>query len=732
MRSKFTLALFMVVVGCLLPGASIARALPDGRAYEMVSPVDKNGADAKVAWGASPDGERLGYMTLGNALGDPNAVGLVNPYRAIRRADGWESRAMLAPAGYPNVGLLGSVGPADFSTDLSTAISLSRSVESEPNRINVFATDLNGNVTWVTEPAPGVPIGDLITDRQEKAYAGLSGDGSRIFFESTQPFSNQPGLNGSTQVWEWFDGQVSLVSLLPDGTVPPGGAWVGDQTNGGDGEGSRFVGRLPQPDAVSEDGSKVFFNADGGIDGNLYVRENGSTTRAIGPPGVKKFLGASADGNVVVFGSGSQLTDDATTGGGLYAFDLRTEVLRFLSAGALDSSGAQFRGYSLISRDGSRVYFVAGGVLVPGEGVPGGHNLYVADTSGLDYIATLGEFDGQAWSPPAGAVGGRTTAATPDGRYFVFQSYEQLTDFETHGHRQIYLYDDVADTLGCVSCGEAGHVVAGDASVRSNPANKDKLLEIAQYGQPRTITADGSRVFFQSTDALVSQDVNGVADVYEYRRDSGSVELISAGTGSKASEILDISADGRDVFFTTRDSLLGRDIDGGTSDIYDAREGGGFPEPAPTLPCEGDACQAQTFGPPAPEMPGTSNLSGAGNARKSSRSGIRRIRKISRPDRSRLAKGGKGRLRLDVDRSGKIVVDGTATVGGKSRRVVSSSAEAEKAGAMTIPFALSKSGRSALRHQGSLTVALKVRFNDARPKVVTFTLISVTTKGGRS
>ena len=57
--------------------------------------------------------------------------------------------------------------------------------------------------------------------------------------------------------------------------------------------------------------------------------------------------------------------------------------------------------------------------------------------------------------------------------------------------------------------------------------------------------------------------------------------------------MIDVSLDGEDLFFTTGVSLLPQDP--AQIDVYDARVGGGFPQPAPPPPCDVDAdnCRKQ-------------------------------------------------------------------------------------------------------------------------------------------
>jgi hypothetical protein len=124
-------------------------------------------------------------------------------------------------------------------------------------------------------------------------------------------------------------------------------------------------------------------------------------------------------------------------------------------------------------------------------------------------------------------------------------------------------------------------------------------------------------LFFESQDALVAQDVNGqVQDVYEWEpqgvgscaRVSGCVSLISSGTSPTDSMFMDSSANGSDVFFITRQSLLGRDQDH-YLDLYDARVDGGFTE-ASTAQCAGEGCRGSLTIAPSSLVAGSSLFGG--------------------------------------------------------------------------------------------------------------------------
>jgi hypothetical protein len=65
---------------------------------------------------------------------------------------------------------------------------------------------------------------------------------------------------------------------------------------------------------------------------------------------------------------------------------------------------------------------------------------------------------------------------------------------------------------------------------------------------------------------------------------------------------VDASESGADAFFLSGESLV--PTDPGSADLYDAREGGGFPAPATEIECEGDSCQGLPSEPEDPQ-PGT-------------------------------------------------------------------------------------------------------------------------------
>jgi hypothetical protein len=126
----------------------------------------------------------------------------------------------------------------------------------------------------------------------------------------------------------------------------------------------------------------------------------------------------------------------------------------------------------------------------------------------------------------------------------------------------------------------------------------------------------------------VPQDANGQADVYEWERegtgscehagasfnerDGGCLYLISTGESAEPSYFGDASANGEDVFFFTRQSLVGQDRDNNV-DIYDARVDGGIAaqNPPPPASCAGEGCLGPVAAAPVFASPSSATFAGS-------------------------------------------------------------------------------------------------------------------------
>jgi hypothetical protein len=175
----------------------------------------------------------------------------------------------------------------------------------------------------------------------------------------------------------------------------------------------------------------------------------------------------------------------------------------------------------------------------------------------------------------------------------------------------MHVYDAVDNTLTCASCATDGPTTG---EVPAEPLVNNTAVEkpVAQL-RPRYLSADGSKVFFSTTTALVPEDTNEVMDTYLYDTHTGEQKLLSSGKGEEGEWFVNASASGNDAFFVTNQSLLARDPDQ-LADLYDSRVGGGFvePPPPPTV-CVGDGCRGPLSGPSGGASPSTASFSGPGN-----------------------------------------------------------------------------------------------------------------------
>ena len=229
-----------------------------------------------------------------------------------------------------------------------------------------------------------------------------------------------------------------------------------------------------------------------------------------------------------------------------------------------------------------------------------------------------------------------------DGGVLLFRSHERLSAYDNEGMAELYRYDAGAKELGCVSCNPTGEAPSGSARLGSIGLTAFAPEAVPSYVLPRNLSADGKRVFFESTDALVANDTNAAGgcdpegsaffpfrscqDVYEWEAaGSGSCEaatqaggclyLLSSGTTPKGSFFADASLSGDDAFIATRSGLVLQDQDQ-LQDVYDARVGGGLASqnqpPAPE--CESpDGCHGAPSPQPAAATPPSAAFSGPAN-----------------------------------------------------------------------------------------------------------------------
>jgi hypothetical protein len=625
-----------------------SERLPDCRVYEQVSPVEKSGYDA-VPVGptmfpaqAAADGNSMAFMSLGAFVGATGSE-LPNAYVSARSENGWDA-VSLAPdttlATPPGGASLGY----DFAPDLAGVVIKvplqPLTPEAPADVYNLFLRRAEGSYSLLTTAAPSVSLpancGQCFRTMDVSAFAGASGDSSRVLFEANESLTPGAPGGGMENLYESVGGQVRMVGVLPDGAIAKGGSAPGAGISAFYSS-VNFRSGQDVAHAISQDGSHVVFEAAADAGGpdrrqkgliELFDRANGSATIELSTPVPRaspanptgepsQFWAASADGSQVYFTSSAELTTQSNTGSGNGGQDLYRyrfgAGLSDLTVDPVDANGAGVVGVVGASEDGSYVYFVATGQL-NGEGVAGEPNLYVwhenaEGRTSTTFVATLSGADSSDWTS---SPGGLQSYLTPDGRHLAFTSVSQLTGYDNRdqttgeGDREIYEYSAETGALVCGSCDPSGARPVGSAFIGA----RLKAPISTPFHQTRSLSDDGARLFFSSPDSLVAGAESPYEKVFEYS--AGAVHLISGGANGADDMFLDASATGNDVFFATRDRLVQGDQDN-YIDLYDARVDGGLPSPANVATCTGSACQGSPSTPPELPSPISASFSGPGD-----------------------------------------------------------------------------------------------------------------------
>jgi hypothetical protein len=523
--------------------------LPDERAYEQVTPLDKNGAAPTGNNGtiqAASDGQGFIYISRG---GIPGAVGAQKYpiYLASRNAD-WSTQGLLPPASAGSVAAL-----LGWSEDLSRAYVVQAVKPGDPVTLLERESATHSLRTIIDEG--GINLGESFGESFN--YVGASTNGAFAFFEVEDPVTKVV----NAYVWNRANGAVTLAGILPNGSVPPKGSHLGS---------NETLSRRHYTEAqhtVSSDASRVFFTDVG--TGRLYVRKNptkGQSALAGGvctepakactlqvsasqgapdPKGPKPavFTGATSEGSKAFFTSAAKLTDDATTGpndegNDLYRYDVESGDLTDLTPDPIDPSGADVRGVLGISGNGSYVYFAANGVLTNapnarGESASLGNcsatsmaeegggsgvcNLYLWHDGVVTFIAPQQQqaqyaaSDSANWLSALGTaqVGIANTArVAPDGQTLLFRSQLSLTTYDNGGIPEFYRFSTGDEKVLCVSCDPSGAAPSGPATFQSLKPVID-LNPFPAAILSRNLSTSGDRVFFETPSKLVAQDING-------------------------------------------------------------------------------------------------------------------------------------------------------------------------------------------------------------------------------
>jgi hypothetical protein len=609
-----------------LRGGFSAR-LPDCRAYELLTPpvensaqFDTSGTNIKAAAGGTvaKHGNALSLFTKEPL---PEAPTAGQQYVATRGVSGWNLEDIVPLESYAGILCTAANAVLVHSQELSSEVMVDGKQSSATTEL--FAGNAESCNADGIQVVPGEPVGYenlLVRENATGTYRlvntpppgvtpaaahfhGASADLSHVVFSELAPLTKD-ALPGVEDLYEWDEGAVRLVTVLPNGTPVVGSL-------------AAAPGTPAHEQVISVEGSHILFTSGGGlydrIDGERTVQVDKALPGAPGVSGGGVFVAASADGSHVLFTDESRLTVDSTAAS--KEPDLYECILSAASTCELTdltvATGGEHAGVLSVSplgsQDSSHVYFVAKAVLATNtreytnaegktvlEGAQAGQqNLYLRSGAATTFIATLSEKDD----------GKLLATASPDGVWFAFESLKSMTGYDNTQPDglpagEIYLYDAASKQIVCASC---------------NPSGEAPFLGGGAVPEQHRQLAGGGRLFFETREALVPADTNGQGDVYEY--ENGEPRLISSGTSPRESALIGASESGDDVFIATVQQLVPQDTQEGMLAIYDARKGGGFPAPASPPPCAtADACRAPVS--PQPSIygaPSSQTFSGVGN-----------------------------------------------------------------------------------------------------------------------
>jgi hypothetical protein len=645
-----------------------SNALPDCRAYELVTPGFAQGAEimplggpvasnatnpAKIAYSAA-------FGVFPEETGDPiNLAG--DLYVSTRTDSGWyqkyiglpatEALVMGGPLANANFGYFQGKAPNRIQFGTQASPDMSRIIDYNdgyPGGLGQIGDWSNAPYLWDT--SSGGLLGRWPSNLAQvpggNKFIGVpeaSADFSHLVFSSNVVFA--PGGEATERELE-AEGSPPKADSIYDNDIATGEVTLASRKA----DGLPFQGHVL---SISEDGSRILmsegFNPEptktdaGDLTGPLYLRVEGARTYEIAAGKKLHYVGSTADGKTVYLTSAERLTpDDHDQSRDLFVWrESDPNGLTRISVGNTGEEGnsdgcspneewttgcsvqtLNFKTYSqnfgpgqggngtsdnFIASKSGDIYFESPEQLVGSRGELGQVNLYLYREGTVRFVAVVDP------KPLCTRLG---IEEVQEGCSFGPIARMQVTPDGAH----------MALVTGNSLTGydSAGH---GEMYVYSPSTGRVSCASCRPDGQPPTgevlasqnglfQTNDG-RVFFGTTDALVPRDTDEVEDVYEYTE--GKPQLITAGLGTAITQysgfvgaqtapgLVSVSASGTDVYFATLDNLVSQDHNGASIKIYDARSGGGFPaERVPPKCAAADECHGETSAAPSPPVDRTS------------------------------------------------------------------------------------------------------------------------------
>ncbi len=256
--------------------------LPDCRAYEQVTPVDKEGAQEPFNYGPAVvsgaivggDGEHVALEDPSVSWGSEPGSGQ-SPY-FFSRDSSRQEWTMTAGSPQPETGVQ-RVVPELYSengSEVASEVDIHTSLGSGESKEILFKAGPGGGPYQTVAAVPrdkveGIAEGNVV---RNAGWVGASADFSKLILQVEDPElaeARTQTKSGKLDVYEYDEGQLRQINV--------GAGTCGAHLVAGSGEAS---GYRSSAHAVSADGSRVFFEAVPGsicsATPHLYIRENGS------------------------------------------------------------------------------------------------------------------------------------------------------------------------------------------------------------------------------------------------------------------------------------------------------------------------------------------------------------------------------------------------------------------------------------------------------------------------
>jgi hypothetical protein len=637
--------------------------LPDGRAYELVTPADKEGTEdlfREVARSefdqpadlmtenkvlVSESGDQL-VLTTRAAFG-PFPASAQNLYVFTRHPskehperDEWS----YSPVASPKLGLqstsFGAIDPADFSN--IAIFDFSGEISSELGDFPMSLVGAPGGpytTIHVDQPIKEIPLESpaYSETREETEIVGSSRNLGVIALESNNPAlaegvpcaenrcapRKHPAVHN---LFAWSNGEISEVAVQNNGAlISTCGAVLGD--------GDFAEGQEVYDGSISADGSRIFFTAPhpggNGIGGKgcgtpsqLYMRSGEETVEiskpeAGAPEGSKPhyeahFVRASEDGSRVFFTSEGELTanDAGFHDPELYEYNTETRKLSRVAAGESghEEGKVVLTGVRWIGIGSSAEWDI-------GASADGSHVYFTSEAKLVDHPNAEGKepkagernfyiYDTQSGrtsfiEPGNGGAAYAEPELTANGHYMLFG-----------GERGLERYEVESEHLTCITCVAGvpvGLLKTSEAcfacSDTSPPAVLIPSSIMEEDGQGRYVLPPHA---ISENGAYVFFDTNAPLVPQDtngvenvYEWHEGKLSLISTGQDPLSSYLLGASADGSNVFFGTHSRLVPADSAGG-GNVYDARICTASDPCIQQAPAQEGLCEGDACSHPAP------------------------------------------------------------------------------------------------------------------------------------